>query len=91
MGRPRAHPAADAAAVTALNLNAREGAAEDLRDPSIISALWYFMNLKELQFMSNAVTDISPLSCRKQLETLYMSWNQASDISPLSQLDALSL
>ncbi|MEN6562830.1 MAG: leucine-rich repeat domain-containing protein [Christensenella sp.] len=89
MGKPEGDiSAADAAAVTELKLNAPENATDDQRIRDI-SALWYFMNLKQLEFMSNAVTDISPLSCMKQLETLYMSWNQASDISPLSQLDAL--
>ena len=80
--------AADAAAVTELKLNTPDGATEDQRIRDI-SALWYFMNLKQLEFMNNVVTDISPLSGMKQLETLYMSWNKAPDISPLSQLDAL--
>src|SRR5574344_788488 len=89
MNRPQGDiTAEEAAAVTALNLNAPENVSDDQRIRDI-SALWYFMNLKELEFMSNAVTDISPLSCMKQLEKLYMSWNQVTDISPLAYLDAL--
>ena len=62
MGKPEGDiSAADAAAVTTLILNAPEGATDDQRIRDI-SALWYFMNLEELEFMSNAVTDISPLS-----------------------------
>lgn len=62
MGKPEGDiSAADAAAVTELKLNAPESAADDQRIRDI-SALWYFMNLKELQFMGNAVTDISPLA-----------------------------
>lgn len=89
MNRPQGDISAqEAAAVTVLNLNAPENVTEEQRFHDI-SALWYFMNLKELQFMRNGVTDISPLSCMKQLETLYMSWNQVTDINPLAHLDAL--
>ncbi len=47
--------ASDAAAVTELKLNAPEGASEDQRIRDI-SALWYFPNLRSLEFMDNAVT-----------------------------------
>jgi len=55
-----------------------------------LTGLEYAFNLQELWLRVNLVSDISILAGLTGLETVHLSRNQISDLSPLSELDNLS-
>ena len=91
MGRPNGDiTAEEAAAVTAMNLDAQWQhnilEATPIRD---ISGLEYFKNLKNLNLNAHAVADISPLAKLTSLSFLSLAGNPVADISPLSGMSRL--
>ena len=56
---------------------------------SDITALSYFVNLRELYMDGNNISDLSPLSNLTKLKVLTFEWNKVSDISPLAGLTQL--
>jgi len=88
MGKPEGDiTLEEAAAVTKLSIdNSWPPPEEVITD---ISALKYFVNLKDLSVQFHGITDISPLSGLTNLTGLAIGGNHIKDISPLSNLKQL--
>lgn len=93
MNKPKGDiTAAEAERITELNLSNEWQ--QDMPDKIMIkdiSALKYFVNLKELRINFNAVANISGLTHLQKLVLLELRGNAISDLSPLASLENLSV